>query len=612
MGTTAEYDDPRAQSRSGPGISLGKKENKREMRWIETDVLVIGGGGAGAMATLHAHNQGAQSLMVVKGKFGRTGGTTCAMGAATAVGPWHEPEDSQQIHFEDTIKGGSYLNDQNLVRILVKESPERVLELERMGAFWERTEAGDRYLLRIDGGHSFPRSVYLEDRPGREMLRAMGSEILRRQIPVVEDTMILRVLMDEGRVAGAVGLNLFTAEMVGFKAKSIVLATGGAGNIYPYTTNPADVTGDGYVLALQAGAELVDMEFVQFYPLGLIYPESLKGMLAGTFYYSRLLNAKGERLMKYYDPRLEMSTRDIIARAIYAEIQKGNGTPRGAVFCDMTYNPPGFIKKQLPALNDFYLRIGIDVEKQMVEVAPTCHFFMGGVRVNEEWRSTIPTLFAAGEAAGGVQGANRLSQNSLADIMVSGGRAGDSAGREAQDQKVFARINDGEVEQERRRVEEFFTRKGPGGLGPWGIKKQMNKIMWDAVGLVRNGGDLKKALNEFRRMEEEDLPLIIPATLSRRYNRELIETLELTNLLQVAQAIATPALERNESRGAHFRSDFPKRDNASWIKHQRVSRRNGGFALSQSPVILTEIQPPTEVDDPDAEAKVTEADAHPG
>jgi fumarate reductase (CoM/CoB) subunit A len=263
-------------------------------------------------------------------------------------------------------------------------------------------------------------------------------------------------------------------------------------------------------------------------------------------------------------------------------------------------------------LNDFYLRIGIDVEKQMVEVAPTCHFFMGGVRVNEEWRSTIPTLFAAGEAAGGVQGANRLSQNSLADIMVSGGRAGDSAGREAQKHPVFARINDSEVDQERRWIEKFFARKGPGGLGPWGIKKQLNKIMWDSVGLVRNGEGLTKALNEFRRMEKEDLPRIIPATVSPRYNRELIETLELANLLKVAQAIATPALERNESRGAHFRNDFPKRDNVNWIKHQRVSRRNGSFVLSQSPVILTEMKPPSEIDNPDAEAKVTEADAHPG
>lgn len=583
------------------------------MEWIETDVLVIGGGGAGAMSTLHAHNQGARVLMVIKGKFGRAGSTNCAMGAAAAVGPWHDPRDSQQVHFEDTVKGGSYLNEQNLVRILVEESPQRVLELERMGAFWERTEEGGRYLLRIDGGHSFPRSVYLEDRPGREMLRAMGSEMLRRKIPVVEDTMILRILMDGDKVAGAVGFNLFTAAMVGFKAKTIVLATGGAGNICPYTTNPADVTGDGYVLALEAGAELVDMEFVQFYPMGLIYPDSLKGMLAGTFYYSHLLNAKKERLMKYYDPRLEMSTRDIIARAIYSEIQKGNGTPRGGVFCDMTYNPPGFIKKQLPALNDFYLRIGIDVEKEMVEVAPTCHFFMGGVRVNEEWRSTIPTLFAAGEAGGGVQGANRLSQNSLADIMVSGGRAGDSAGREAKAQTAFGKINDGDVEQERRRVEELLSLKGKEGLGPWGIKKKLNKIMWDSVGLVRNEGDLHKALREFRRMEQEDLARIILATPSRRYNRELIETFELANLLKVGQAIATAALQRTESRGAHFRSDFPKKDNDGWLKHLRVSWEKGSLRLAEVPVNLAEMKPPAaSADAPEADGQVIIGDAHPG
>lgn len=564
------------------------------MKFLETDVLVIGGGGAGAMATLHAHNQGAKALMVVKGKFGRTGGTTCAMGAATAVGPWHEPEDSQQVHFEDTIRGGSYLNEQRLVHILVEDSPKRVLELERLGAFWERTEDGDRYLLRIDGGHSYPRSVYLEDRPGREMLRAMGGEILRRNVPVIEDVMILRLLLDDGQVAGAVGVNLFTAEMIGFKAKTAILATGGAGNVYPVTTNPADVTGDGYVLALRAGAELVDMEFVQFYPLGLIFPESLKGMLAGTFYYSKLLNARHERLMKYYDPaRLEMSTRDIIARAIYSEIQKGNGTPRGGVLCDMTYNPHGFMKKQLPALYDFYLKIGIDVEKQMVEVAPTCHFFMGGVRVNEEWRSTVPTLFAAGEAAGGVQGANRLSQNSLADIMVSGGRAGDAAGREVKN-RSFGKINDEEIKEEQRRVEELFSRKREDGIGPRRVKKRLNKVMWDSMGLIRSQAGLEEALAEFQRMEEEDLPRITLASSSRRYNRELIETLEVSNLLMVARAIATPALCRNESRGAHFREDFPKGDNRNWLKHLRVSKKNGTLQLTEGPVDLSEIKPPQE------------------
>ena len=496
------------------------------------------------------------------------------------------------MHFEDTVKGGSYLNEQNLVRILVEESPKRVLELEGLGAFWERTEEGNRYLLRIDGGHSYPRSVYLEDRPGREMLRAMGSEILRRKIPIVEDTMVLRLLMDDGQAAGAVGVNLFTAEMVGFKAKAIVLATGGAGNIYPFTTNPADVTGDGYILALGAGAELVDMEFVQFYPLGLIFPESLKGMLAGTFYYSRLLNAQGERLMKYYDSRLEMSTRDIIARAIYSEIQKGNGTPRGGVLCDMTYNPPGFIKKQLPALNDFYLKIGIDVEKQMVEVAPTCHFFMGGIRVNEEWRSTIDTLFAAGEAAGGVQGANRLSQNSLADIMVSGGRAGDAAGQEAKRRTSFRRINEGQIEEERKMVEELFARKNNDNLGPRKVKTHLNRLMWNFVGLIRSGEGLKKALADFKRMEEEDLPRITLATPSRRYNREFIETLELSNLLKVAKTVSTPALQRDESRGAHFRQDYPKWDNRNWLKHLRISQKNGTLQLSDGPVNLSEMKPP--------------------
>jgi fumarate reductase (CoM/CoB) subunit A len=561
------------------------------MEVVESDVLVIGGGGAGAMAALKASENSAKVCIVIKGGLNKCGSTPMAMGAASAVGPWHSPNDSKDIHFMDTVKGGAYLNEQKLVRILAEEAPDRVLELERLGAFWERTDSGEKYLLRIDGGHSYPRSVYLEDRPGSEMLKAMKGELIHRNVHIIENVMITILLTDEDRVSGALGINVYTGDFIIFKTKSIVLATGGAGQIYEYTTQDVRNTGDGFALALQAGADLVDMEFVQFFPIGLIFPESTKGLIVGAMYYSYLLNKDGERFMKNYDAkRMELSTRDIVSRAVFTEIKEGRGTKRGGVYCDMTYQPPGYIKKQLPLVYTFCDKLGMNVEKNKLEVAPTCHFFMGGIKVNEKWESSFPGIFAAGEAAGGVHGANRLSQNSLADIMVSGARAGKYAAIYASKAKR-PKINQSSIKQERKKIEEIITNDLKDSIYPWQIKTKIKKVMWENVGIYRDGEGLKKALEQILTMKKVDLPRVGISTKTKTFNRELIEALEVSNLFLACEAIIRAALDRKESRGAHFRNDYPNLDNQNWLKHIGIKLTKDKFELLDEPVDLSEVKP---------------------
>jgi len=563
------------------------------MELHETDVLVVGGGGAGLRAAIEASNAGVSVAIALKGRLGSSGSTHMAMGAMAGVGPWHEVNDSIDVHFMDTVKGGAYLNEQKLVRILVEEAPQRIVELERFGAFWERTEDGKRYLLRIDGGHSHHRSPYLEDRPGHEMLKAMKGEALRRDnMNIFENTMITKLLTANDAVVGATAINMNSGLFTIFKSKATVVATGGAGQLYPTTSQPIRNTGDGFALAFQAGAKLIDMEFVQFYPLGLVYPEALRGVLVGALYYSHLLNAKRERLMERYDPkRLELSTRDIISRAVYKEIQEGRGTDRGAVYCDMTYNPQGFIKRQLPLVYTLCTKLGINPEEKMLEVAPTCHYFMGGIKVNEKWETNVSGLFAAGEVVGGVHGANRLSQNSLADILVSGARAGKYAAAYAMKKERATPIDEKQVKAEYERVYGLLGAKGD--VKPFDVKMRIKKLMWDNAGLIRNGETLKLALKKIDDVKETLTNVSVPLT-TMRYNMDWIDTLEAHNLVCVAEMIIKAALMREETRGAHFREEFPEKDDENWLRHIAVGVEDEEMRLTTCPVDLSEVKPTVE------------------
>jgi succinate dehydrogenase/fumarate reductase flavoprotein subunit len=560
----------------------------KDLYHYQTDVLVIGGGGGGAMAAYEASKNGSSVLMVLKGQPQHCGSTIMAPGAIAGVGDWRLEGDSQEAHFRDTIKGGAYLADQGLVRIMVEDAPELIVELERVGALWQRKENGRTYSMRAGGGHTIDRSVYLEDRTGREMLRALTGELRRRRVRILPDTMILKLLKNGDRVVGAAGVRLDGCEGVILRAKEVILACGGSGNLYANTDNPTDITGDGYALALDAGAALMDMEFVQFFPLGFCFPHSLKGALAALPYYIRLYNNRQERFMEKHDPeRLELSTRDRVTRAIMKEINEGRGGPHGGVFAKMTHHEPGYIARMQPALYETYRKIGVDPEKDPLEVAPTCHFFMGGGKVDAQWQSTVPGLFLIGENAAGIHGANRLSQNALAELLVSGKRAGRQAAFLARAER-HGGIDPEKAQSALDPVKSLFERSV--GVRPHDLRKRLRQLMWDKVGVYRNKSGLQEALRELASLKEELKTQCITLD-SVRYNRELIEALENAFLIATGICVAVAALERCETRGAHFREDHPKPDNRMWLRHLVIKRTSVGLDIQKRAVDLTEMHP---------------------
>lgn len=557
--------------------------SNKHAKIIETDVLVVGGAGAGLSASIAASNRN----VVVANKG--MGATCIAPGAIAGVGSWCDEKDSKDLHFKDFVVGGAFLNEQNLVRIIVDKSPEKIVELERFGAFWERTDDGKRYLLRDGGGHTYWRSVYCEDHTGREALRALESEAKRRNVRVYNSIMVTKLLVESGSVVGATAVDLNFGGFIAFKAKAVILATGGAGQVYSYNSQPRGCCGDGFALALHAGAELIDMEFVQFFPIGLAHPEELKGILCATPYYVHLLNSKGERFMNKYDPRLELATRDILSRAMFREIKEGRGTSHGGLYCDATFMPLKFFEEEWPSIYNRAKGLGIDLTKDLLEVVPTVHYFMGGVRVNEKWESTIRGLFAAGEVVGGVHGANRVGQNSLADVIVSGSIAGESAS-EYLASADETHLPSEHIEEEYERVHGILASPEI-GRKPSEIKLKIRNTMWNDVGIIRNEKGLEEGFDQLTRIRTEDLPRMRISSRAMRFNKEWIDALEIPFMLDVGEAIAMSALYRKESRGAHFREDYPHVNNEEFLKHNVIKLDDGHIKLGTCPVNLSEIKP---------------------
>src|SRR5467141_542979 len=578
----------------------------------EHDVIVIGAGGAGLRAAIEAAAQGVSVGLVCKSLLGKAHTVMAEGGIAAALGNvW--PEDNWQVHFRDTMRGGKMLNNWRMAQLHAQEAPERVLELERWGALFDRTKDG-RILQRDFGGHRYARLAHVGDRTGLEMIRTLQYHGIHQGIDVYMECTITRLLKEGDRVVGAVGYWRESGRVVVFKAKAVVLATGGIGKAWKITSNSWEYTGDGHSLALWAGADLIDMEFVQFHPTGMVWPPSVRGILVTEGVRGdggALKNTQGERFMFRYIPEYfraetadteaeadrwyadkthnrrtpDLLPRDEVARAINAEVKAGRGSPHGGVFLDIcTRRAADYIKKRLPSMyHQFKELADVDITKDPMEVGPTCHYVMGGVRVDAETQeSTVPGLFAAGEVSGGMHGANRLGGNSLSDLLVFGRRAGQYAAGKRGSPPA---IPDAEVEQAMRGALEPFERDGE---NPFAVQSALQAVMQRNAGIIRDKAGLESALAELEKLKTRARKAGI--TGSREYNPGWHTAIDLHSLLVVCEATARAALGRTESRGGHTRSDYPDSDEKQ-ARELIVIKKEG-----ERMAVRRETQPPIPAD----------------
>jgi succinate dehydrogenase / fumarate reductase, flavoprotein subunit len=547
------------------------------------DVLIIGAGGAGLRAALGALAQGANVGVVCKSLLGKAHTVMAEGGIAAAMGNV-DASDNWRTHFRDTMRGGKFLNDWRMAQIHAQEAPERVHELEQWGALFDRTKDGE-ILQRAFGGHTFRRLAHVGDRTGLEMIRTLQDRGVQMGIDVYMECTISRLLKDGDRVAGAFGYWREQGRFVLFRAKSIVLATGGIGKAYKITSNSWEYTGDGMALAYNAGAELKDMEFVQFHPTGMVWPPGVQGLLVTEAVRGEggiLRNKLGERFMEKYDPkRMELSTRDVVARSIYTEVREGRGTEHGGAYLDISHKPAEYVKKKLPSMyHQFKELADVDITKGPMEVGPTCHYMMGGIRVEAETaQSSVPGLFAAGEAAAGLHGANRLGGNSLSDLLVFGRRAGLAAADHAKTVQNTP-LDPAQIEAAARELLAPFERKE--GENPYTIHRDLQDVMQNLVGIFRTREDLTRAMAELGKLKARAEHLSVEG--SRMFNPGWHLAQDLKSMLTVSEAVTRSALAREESRGAHSRIDYPAFD-ATWgTKNNIIARAGNTMTLHQSPV----------------------------
>jgi len=582
----------------------------------EHDVLVIGAGGAGLRAAIEASAGGVSVGMICKSLLGKAHTVMAEGGIAAALANVDE-RDNWRVHFADTMRGGQYVNNWRMAELHAREAPDRVRELEGWGAVCDRTPDG-RILQRNFGGHKYPRLAHVGDRTGLEMIRTLQDHGIHQGIDVHMEHTVLALLKEGGRVLGALAYERERGRFKLFQAKAIILATGGIGRAYKITSNSWEYTGDGHALAYHAGAELIDMEFVQFHPTGMIWPPSVCGILVTEAVRGEggiLTNKDGKRFMfgdipdnyktqtasdeeegwrycqgdKNARRPPELLTRDHVARCIVREIKEGRGSPHGGVFLDIAWikqklpQAAEHIKRKLPSMyHQFKQLADIDITREPMEIGPTTHYIMGGIRVDGDTQmSSVAGLFAAGECAAGINGANRLGGNSLSDLLVFGKRAGEFAARFAKESKPGA-IDNGQVEAVARHALEPFER-GPNGEGPYQVQHDLQEMMQDLVGIVRKQDEIARALEGIQQLWQRAKRA--GCSGNREYNPGWHTALDLASLLTVAEAIARSALERKESRGAHFREDYPDKD-AAFSKVNIVLRKqpDGTMQVRREPI----------------------------
>src|SRR3954463_10255050 len=550
----------------------------------EHDVLIIGAGGAGLRAAIEALAQGVSVGVVCKSLLGKAH-TVMAEGGIAAAMANVDTKDDWRTPFRDTMRGGKFLNNWRMAQLHAQESIERVKELEQWGALFDRTDNGN-ILQRAFGGHTYKRLCHVGDRTGLEMIRTLQDRGVEMGVDVYMECTITRLLKDGDRIAGAFGYWREQGRFVLFKAKSVIICTGGIGKAWKITSNSWECTGDGMALAYQAGAELLDMEFVQFHPTGMVWPPGVQGILVTEAVRGEggiLRNKLGERFMEKYDPkRMELSTRDVVARSIYTEVREGRGSEHGGAYLDISHKPAEYVKQKLPSMyHQFKELADVDITKGPMEVGPTCHYMMGGIRVEAETAaSSLPGLFAAGECAAGLHGANRLGGNSLSDLLVFGRRAG--LGAAAHAAKASApKVDDAIVQSAEREMLEPFERTS--GESPYEVHRDLQRTMQSLVGIFRVEEDLKAALVELELLNVRASKARVEG--SRMFNPGWHMAKDLQSMLRVSEAVAKSAMARKESRGAHSRIDFPKLDEQVWGKqHNLITRDDVGMKLQQVPV----------------------------
>jgi succinate dehydrogenase / fumarate reductase flavoprotein subunit len=564
-----------------------------EYETYDYDVLIIGAGGAGLRAAIEAAAAGVKVGLVCKSLLGKAHTVMAEGGIAATLGNVDD-RDTWRVHFADTMRGGQYVNNWRMAELHAREAPDRVRELEAWGAVFDRTPDG-RILQRNFGGHRYPRLAHVGDRTGLELIRTLQDRAIYLDIGVHMECTIIALLKDGDRAAGAFAYGRDRGRFHLFRAKAIVLATGGVGRAYRITSNSWEGTGDGHALAYEAGADLMDMEFVQFHPTGMVWPPSVRGILVTEGVRGEggvLRNSEGRRFMFDDIPELyrtqtadneeegfrytqgdknarrppELLTRDHVARCIRREVKAGRGSPHGGVFLDISWiksripNGEEHIRRKLPSMyHQFKQLADIDITREPMEVGPTTHYIMGGIRVDGDTQmSTVPGLFAAGECAAGINGANRLGGNSLSDLLVFGRRAGEYAARFARDHQRPA-IDPQQVDGAARRALEPFDRSGA-SEGPFQVQHALQDMMQDKVGIVRTAEDMEAALVDLEDLRRRAQKVGVAG--HREFNTGWHAALDLRNLLTVSEAIARSALERRESRGGHFREDYPAKDPA--------------------------------------------------
>jgi len=587
---------------------------------LDYDVLVIGAGGAGLRAAIEASAHGVSVGLICKSLLGKAHTVMAEGGVAAALSNVDE-RDNWKVHFTDTMRGGQYLNNWRMAELHAKEAPDRVRELEAWGALFDRTKDG-KILQRNFGGHKYPRLAHVGDRTGLEMIRTLQDHGIHLGMEVHMEFTVVTLLKDGGRVVGVFGYDRERGRFKAFRAKAVVLATGGVGRAYKITSNSWEYTGDGHSLAYHAGADLLDMEFLQFHPTGMVWPPSVRGILVTEGVRGEggiLQNKDGRRFMFDDIPDLyknqtadneeegwrytqgdrnarrppELLTRDHVARCIVREIKAGRGSPHGGVFLDIAWikakipNAADVIKKKLPSMYHQFKKLAdIDITKEPMEVGPTTHYMMGGIKVDADSQmSTVPGLFAAGECAAGLHGANRLGGNSLSDLLVFGKRAGEFAA-------IFAKENEhGKIDETAIKAivnESLAPFDRNDGENPFQVQYDLQEMMQDLVGIVRNEEEMQKATSELKKLRERAVKVKVVG--NREYNGGWHTALDLQNLLTCSEAITLAALHRKESRGAHFREDFPNKDAESGTFNLVIRKGAGGqMEIVRQPIV--EVRP---------------------